>query len=147
MNNEELHKEIDLIQGCINRMANNSFLIKGWALGIFAGVTAFTKGENFSNIVLLVCTTIVPFICFWILDAYFLKVERKYRAMYEDRITKRKNDDDSELYELNPSKYKVDCIFKTMFSQTIFVFYGIPFIASIVVLIFNIISSCPCICH
>lgn len=26
---EELHKEIDLVQGCINRMAQNSFHIKG----------------------------------------------------------------------------------------------------------------------
>ena len=31
---EELHKEIDLIQGCINRMANNSFLLKGWLVSI-----------------------------------------------------------------------------------------------------------------
>lgn len=53
MSNEELFKEIDLIQGCINRMANNSFLIKGWALSVFAGATAFTQGENLSNIVLL----------------------------------------------------------------------------------------------
>ena len=27
---EELHKEIDLVQGCINRMAQNSFHIKGY---------------------------------------------------------------------------------------------------------------------
>ena len=130
MNNEELFKEIDLIQGCINRMANNSFLIKGWALGVFAGVTAFTKGENFSNIVLLLCTIIVPFICFWILDAYFLKAERQFRAMYADRLEKRKTEDKSGLYELDPSKYKVGCIFKTMFSMTLSVFYGIPFLAS-----------------
>lgn len=26
---EELHKEIDLVQGCINRMAQNSFTSKG----------------------------------------------------------------------------------------------------------------------
>lgn len=29
MNKDILSKEIDLIQGCINRMAQNSFLIKG----------------------------------------------------------------------------------------------------------------------
>ena len=27
---EEIHKEIDLIQSCITRMAQNSFMIKGW---------------------------------------------------------------------------------------------------------------------
>ena len=28
-NDEKLHKELDLIQNCITRMANNSFMIKG----------------------------------------------------------------------------------------------------------------------
>ena len=68
MGNEELFKEIDLIQGCIKRMASNSFLVKGWALSAFAGVTAITKGENLNDIALLICTTLVPFVCFWILD-------------------------------------------------------------------------------
>ena len=138
MSNEDLFKEIDLIQGCINRMANNSFLIKGWALSVLAGATAFTKGENLNNIVLLVFTTIIPFFCFWILDAFYLKIERKYRAMYEERIVKRSNNDKSDLYQLNPHKYKVNCILKTMISQTLCVFYGIPFLASIIVLIINL---------
>ena len=146
MSNEELFKEIDLIQGCINRMANNSFLIKGWALGVFAGVTAFTQGENMNNIVLLLCTTVVPFICFWVLDAYFLQIERKYRAMYTERLTKRKNNDSDELFNLNPSKYKVSIILRIMFSQTLTIFYGIPFLTSIIVLIINIFIQCPCIC-
>lgn len=76
MEKDELFKEIDLIQNCINRMAKNSFMLKGWALTIFAGVTAFTKGENFSNPVTLVCTTIIPFVCFWILDTFFLRTEK-----------------------------------------------------------------------
>ena len=76
MDKEELFKEIDLIQGCINRMAHNSFLVKGWALSVFAGVTAITQGNNLNDIVLLICTTIVPFICFWILDGFFLQTER-----------------------------------------------------------------------
>lgn len=135
MDNEKLFKEIDLIQGCINRMANNSFLVKGWALGVFAGVTAITKGDNLNNTILFVCTTIVPFVCFWILDSFFLQTEKKYRIMYAERLEKRKQEDDSNLYELDPSNYKVEGIFKVMWSITLRVFYGIPFLASIVVII------------
>lgn len=147
MDNQELHKEIDLIQGCINRMASNSFFVKGWALSVFAGVTAITRGENLNNIILLLCTTIVPFVCFWFLDAFFLQTERKYRKMYTERLTKRKDGDNSKLYELDPSGYKVDCIFKVMWSKTLFVFYGIPLFAIIVILMFNIIKEYPSICH
>ena len=40
MSNETLHKEIDLIQACVTRMANNSFLLKGWAISIVAVILA-----------------------------------------------------------------------------------------------------------
>lgn len=145
MEKDELFKEIDLIQNCINRMAQNSFMLKGWALTIFAGVTAFTKGENFSNLVTLVCTTIVPFVCFWILDTFFLQTEKKYRKMYEDMLTKRKENNTEGQYELNPKKVKVDCFLKVMFSITLVIFYGIPLLASIVLLVINIKHNCVCI--
>ena len=35
-----LEKEIDLIQACINRMAQNSFMVKGWAITLIAVVLA-----------------------------------------------------------------------------------------------------------
>ena len=31
----ERHKEIDLIQSCINRMAQNSFQVKGWTVALY----------------------------------------------------------------------------------------------------------------
>ena len=37
---EEVHTEIDLIQTCITRMANNSFLIKGWMISLIAVIIA-----------------------------------------------------------------------------------------------------------
>lgn len=140
MNNEELFKEIDLIQGCISRMANNSFLVKGWALSLIAGVTVFTNGENFDNLIFLL-TTIVPFVCFWILDAFFLQAEKKYRAMYSDRLKKRKNGDVDQLFELEPGNYKVECVFRLMFSITLVVFYGIPILAIVIGFIIKMIQK------
>jgi len=35
-----MDKEIDLIQGVITRMANNSFLLKGWLISLIAIVLA-----------------------------------------------------------------------------------------------------------
>lgn len=145
MDKEELFKEIDLIQNCINRMSQNSFLIKGWALTIFAGVTAFTKGENFSNPVILICTTIIPFVCFWILDTFFLRTEKKYRKMYEDMLTKRKENNTEGQFELKPHNIKVDCYLKVMTSTTLVLFYGIPLLTSIILLIYELKSCEVCI--
>jgi len=40
---EIIHKEIDLIQNCVNRMAQNSFLLKGWTVSLVAVVIALAK--------------------------------------------------------------------------------------------------------
>ena len=145
MEKDELFKEIDLLQGCINRMAQNSFMLKGWALTVLAGVTAFTKGENFSEPITLVCGTIVPFLCFWILDAFFLHTERKYRRMYENMLAMRKNNIIDGQFELNPKKIDIGCFCKTLFSLTLSVFYGIPLIACLIVIIVKYSSHCVCI--
>lgn len=49
----ERHKEIDLIQSCINRMAQNSFQVKGWTVALFAVILALLpeKVESMMNAV------------------------------------------------------------------------------------------------
>jgi len=46
---EILHKEIDLVQNVINRMANNSFLLKGWLITLIVGVLALTSDTIVTN--------------------------------------------------------------------------------------------------
>ena len=46
MDKDELFKEIDLIQGCINRMAQNSFMLKGWAVTLAAGIFALASKDT-----------------------------------------------------------------------------------------------------
>jgi len=134
---ETLHKEIDLIQNCINRMANNSFLIKGWLLSLIAVVIALLAKDFKLDVITF--SLLLPTICFWYLDAFFLQTEKKYRLLYQWVIENRLNDKGSNehLYDLNPSRFdqKVDSILKVMFSITLRVFYGIPFLGLIALFI------------
>lgn len=138
MDRDDLFKEIDLIQECIRRMSHNSFMVKGWALTLLAGVTAFTHGDNFKDVVLLICSTIIPFVCFWLLDTFFLHTERKYRKMYEVMLEKRRKDDLSGQFELNPQNVSINCFGKTMFSTTLVFFYGIPLLCCAAVILYGI---------
>lgn len=140
MDKVDLFKEIDLIQECIRRMSHNSFMVKGWALTLIAGVTVISHGDNFNDYILLVCSTIVPFICFWILDAFFLHTERKYRKLYEITLEKRRNGDMSYQFELNPKKVSINCFIRTMFSTTLSLFYGIPLLSCIVLMVIKIVQ-------
>ena len=138
MGKESLYKEIDLIQGCINRMAQNSFMLKGWALTVFAGVTAFMRGENLENNLILLCTVIIPFFCFWLLDAFFLRTERIYCSMYSDVLEKRRQGDFSGQFELKPKNESAESLVKIMFSFTLRIFYGIPLLICLLLFCYNL---------
>ena len=141
MDKDELFKEIDLIQGCISRMARNSFLIKGWAITLFAAAIAFysSKGSLSSDNrgLLLWCTIIVPLVLFWALDAYFLRTERKYRCMYKWVLRERAEDSTAYQYDLDPTRFdkEVGCCLRTFFSPTLLLFYGLPLLAIIILTI------------
>lgn len=122
-----LHKEIDLIQDRITRMLNSSFLVKGWTLTITGIVFAISIKEKYAFLVLLGLFTII--VMFWSLDTFFLRTEKKYKAMYEDVVRKRLQEppDLSDLYSLDKDKYdfKVKSFLKIMFSKTMLSFYGV----------------------
>jgi len=69
-----------MIQGIISRMANNSFLLKGWAVTLVAGI--FTLASKDADKLYFIIAYI-PIVVFWGLDSYYLLQERLYRALYE----------------------------------------------------------------
>jgi hypothetical protein len=89
---------LGFIQGVINRMGANSFLLKGWSITLVAAVFALSSKDSDQRFVLL---AYFPVIVFWILDAYFLHQERLFRKLYEkvasDLIS-------SEKFVLNTSR-------------------------------------------
>lgn len=96
---EALHKHLDFIQLTITRMAANSFLLKGWTITIVVAILAFLMKEGRP---LAAFTAVLPVVAFWVLDAYYLKQERAYRALYNDAISK---DSNVERYSLDASPY------------------------------------------
>ncbi len=140
-----LHKEIDLIQDCIKRMANNSFLIKGWTVSLIAVVLALAKDKiDFIYICLIL---LVPVLGFWYLDTFFLRTEKMYRKMYEWVITNRLTSEE-RMYDLNPKNYEsdVESTFKVMFSKTLRVFFGLPTLMLIFIILFHLIKLFYCNC-
>lgn len=135
---EEIHKEIDLIQGCITRMANNSFLIKGWLISIVAVVITLSFGET--KVFLLLPTVLLVVISFWYLDAFFLRTEKLYRDLYIWVLDNRKLGNRDFLYDLNPNRFatKENKILKIMFSKTLLCFYGTTLLFVVVMILFFI---------
>lgn len=138
---DEIHKEIDLIQACIIRMANNSFMIKGWLITIYAVVLALLPDKI--NIVILCVVMLMVSWAFWYLDAFFLRTEKIYRKIYDWILLERPKNNRELLYQLNPHAYEkkinpTESVFKIMFSRTLVVFYGIPILITLFIPIYSI---------
>lgn len=147
----ERHKEIDLIQSCINRMAQNSFQVKGWTVALFAVILALLpeKVESTNKFFLGVVMLAVS-VMFWYLDSFFLAAERNYRKIYGWVLQEREKGSRELLYELNFKEFeskeslKGTAVWETAFSKTLKWFYGIPTVISIAYLVVQLIQYCPC---
>ena len=121
-NKEQVIKHLEMIQGVVNRLGHDSFLIKGWSMTILAAAVIFIA-RNAIQSEWIILVFLVPVIGFWILDGYFLWQERLFRKVYDD-IRKR----DTTDFEMNPMKHanKPKCSWlSSSFSVTLDIFYGI----------------------
>jgi len=139
---EILHKEIDLIQSIVTRMANNSFLLKGWIVSLIAVLLALTNQTivatklDYFNFIL-----VLPVIVFWYLDAFFLHKEKCYRRLYNWVISNRMTSDEL-IYDLNYERFKKEekSVGAIMFkNKTLWPFYGLIALILITLGIHNLI--------
>lgn len=72
-------KHLEMIQNIINRMAANSFALKGWAVTLVAGIFVLATNDTDKMYFLV---AYIPIIVFWFLDSYYLLQERLFRALY-----------------------------------------------------------------
>lgn len=86
---EKKIKHMEMIQGVVNRMASNSFALKGWTVTLVAGIFALASKDTEKMYFLV---AYVPIIIFWGLDTYYLLQERLFRALY-DKVRNMKEDD------------------------------------------------------
>lgn len=74
MENPAVQTHINMLQGIINRMANNSANCKTWTVTIVAAMLVLLVDENFNIPNAWVC--FVPIALFYLIDCYYLGLER-----------------------------------------------------------------------
>ena len=116
-------KHLELIQGVINRMAGNSFLLKGWSVTLISALFALAAKDSNQFFIYL---AYFPCLAFWGLDGYFLWQERMYRQLYK-KVTE--IPPESINFDMNAKNYKneVDSWFSVCFSVTLRMFHGVIF--------------------
>jgi hypothetical protein len=121
---------LEMIQGIVNRLSHNSFLLKGWTVILVSALFALAaKDKNMMFIYL----AYFPSIAFWCLDGYFLWQERLFRALY-DYV--RQLDEDEIDYSMNVNNANIEGITwaKGFLSKTLIVFHGVILVSIIIVM-------------
>ncbi len=140
-NNERILKHLEFIQGVVNRLGNNSFLLKGWSMTVLvAGSLLMVRLRPDKP--LLALTLLLPVIGFWLLDAYFLWQERLFRDEYN-----RVRDQEETDFAMNPMQHKHKTKRSwpsTFFSVTLVIFYvmEIAFVSALGIFLW--IADIPC---
>ena len=87
-------KHLEFIQNTITRMANNSFLLKGWCITVVGALIGLNKdGIDWKVTMLAMMLTVM----FWVLDGYFLSQERYFRGRYDEVRDKSPEDIDFKM--------------------------------------------------
>lgn len=133
MANKQAH--LEMIQGIVNRLSQDSFLLKGWSVVLVSALFALAATSSNQYFVYL---AYFPAIAFWILDGYFLWQERLFRALYDKvRIL---NEDDID-FSMNTTEFraKEDSWSNAIFSKTLLIFHGTIIGAIIIVMLITLV--------
>lgn len=128
---EKKLKHLEFIQSAINRMASNLFLLKGWTVTLIAALFALSAKDAKPVYALI---AYIPAFMFWLLDAYFLSQERRFRSLYDD-VRKREEQDIDFSMDTQPYKEEPrNRFWHAFWSLTLRLYYGALIVTMVIVM-------------
>lgn len=114
---------LEMIQRTIDRMANHSFLLKGWSVTLIAAIIGFATKDSDPTFIIVAYFASVAF---WTLDGFFLQQERLYRELFNEVRARSPEQID---FSMDTSKHKgrVSCLASICFSRTLLLFHATVF--------------------
>lgn len=117
-----VQSHLTILQNVIQRMASNSTACKTWCITLVSAVLVIIADKGKPDYGFI---SFLPIIIFTFLDAYYLALEKSFRARYDDFVNKLhdKKIAKSDLYFISPlGKFKKHMIGAVM-SPSIWGFY------------------------
>lgn len=129
---ENKTKHLEMIQGVINRLSTNSFLLKGWSVVLVSALFALSAQDTRVAFVFL---AYIPAIIFWGLDGYFLWQERLFRVLYDHVRTLKEEEIDFSMDISSFKKGDGPTWVDATISRTLVTFHGVLIFAIVVVMV------------
>jgi hypothetical protein len=132
---------LNILQGVINRMATNSASSKTWCIALVSAIIVVLADQGKADYVWI---SVIPVTLFFLLDAYYLGLEKRFRALYDEFIQKLHTDSAKveDVYIVTPGAGVRTTISSTIggcLSFSVWGFYGL--LALMLVLLRFLISA------
>ena len=128
-----VQSHLEMLQGVIQRMAENSRSCKLWSITALSAVLflAVRTGTPWHTLIAL-----VPLFLFFLLDVYYLSLERRFRGSYECMLKKLQSGTygPEDFYQIAPIDFSVRTLMKCLLSPSVYLYH--PLGLGIAVVIF-----------
>jgi hypothetical protein len=78
-------KYLEMLQAVITRMAGNQFTLRAWSVALGTAIIGYAASKDGNRKAALLAA--FPAVVFWLLDAYYLALEREFRAIFNAAAT------------------------------------------------------------
>ena len=122
INSQAVQSHLSITQSVIQRMATNSSSCKAWCITLVSAILVIVADKGKSQYAYI---AIIPNILFFVLDTYYLALEKMFRITYNDFIKKLHENmiDSSDLFAVIPKGNLIKMFFKSSISFSVWPFY------------------------
>ncbi len=122
INFQAVQSHLSIIQFVIQRMTTNSSSCKAWCITVVSAILVIVADKGKSQYAYI---AIIPNILFFVLDTYYLTLEKMFRNSYNDFIKKLHENkiDSSDLFVVIPKGNWIKTFFKSIISFSVWLFY------------------------
>ena len=128
-----VQSHLEMLQGVIQRMAENSRSCKLWSITAFSAILFLAARTGVAWYTLI---AVVPLSLFFLLDVYYLSLEQRFRGSYESVLGKLRNGSygPGDVYRIVPADSSVSILVKCLRSPSVYLYY--PLALGMVVVVF-----------
>jgi hypothetical protein len=118
-----IHFQLESMRSVIERMAANSESSKTWCISLVSAIIVVVSEEKTHRLIWL---ALLPTIMFFVLDIYYLSLERGFRSSYSEFVKKLRNSSLKldDMYLFDPGDVGAQVI-KAISSFSVWPFYGL----------------------
>jgi hypothetical protein len=120
---QAVHLHLNILQAVIQRMSENSVAAKTWCITLVSAILVLVVDKSDPKFAWL---ALIPTFLFFVLDTYYLALERRFRNYYNEFIKKIHSEclEACDLFVIRPEGHLFSIFLRSICSFSIWPFYA-----------------------